>query len=486
MTICPLNSALARRRQQARTTQSKFAHVVVVAAALTASGVSQGCRSHSGIRQQYAQMRTNLVQGNYPAAVAQLEAAKDNAYKEEDRVMYWLNLGTLLHYAGDYRRSQGVFVKAEKTIQDLWTKSISEEASKFVVSESIQDYPAEDFEKVLVYFYTAMNQVRQNRLQDALVEARRADQFLQKIQIQYEKEKEKVGTLYKQDAFMLWLIGVFYEIEGSWSDATSAYDQAYRTYRTQYGKFGAAPPAFLAEDVMRVAAMAGRTDKVSEYRRFAKGQTVDRLRDGMGEVIFIHGSGEAPQKRQKFITARMSDGYVARIAIPQFEPRPWRIMQAEMTVANQTVRTELAEPIARIALDNYKHRLPAITARAIARATVKYVATKGTQKILEGDQKKKKEMTKKEREAQENRKTLGALAGLIGNVASFASEAADLRAWTTLPAMFGVGRVWLPAGEHQVKIRYLGKNGAPIGPAQTQTIKVVSGERKFVSVRTFL
>ena len=149
--------------------------ILVVALTLGAT-YGTGCRSHKGIVNQYQQkIRPKLVAGDYKTAAAQLQQAKkDKIYKEEDRVMYWLNLGAVQHYAADYKASQSNLEKAEQSMQDLWTKSISQEASKFLVSESIQDYPGEDFEKILLYFYTALNKVFEGNMQDALVEARRA------------------------------------------------------------------------------------------------------------------------------------------------------------------------------------------------------------------------------------------------------------------------------------------------------------------------
>lgn len=445
--------------------------LLVLALALISIGT--GCRSHEGFRKQYQKLRPQMLRGEWAQAAQAVQASKGDVYKEEDRVMYWLNLGTLQHYAGEYDASMNNLVEAEKAIQDLWTKSISSEASKFLVSESIQDYPGEDFEKVLVYFYTALNRVKQGKIGDALVEARRADEFLKKIQVQYEKEKEKVGTLYKQDAFMLWLVGLFYEIEGSYSDAFLAYQTAYKAYGEEYGKFGASAPSFLKEDLLRTAQLAGRTDKVDEYSaKFGtSGETLKAAAEGMAEIVLVHAAGEAPYKQQKFIQGRMPDGYIMRIAIPSFVPNKHRIHTAGMTVAGKAARTELMEPIARIALDNYKHRLPAITARAIARAIIKYTATKATKKAVEGDGKDK------------NRAIIGAILGIAGNVASAASEQADLRAWTMLPAEIGVTRMWVPAGSHTVDVQFYGPSG-PMGRTEQFSVDLKEGERRIISVRT--
>src|SRR5687767_2593265 len=96
------------------------------------------CRHHGDSTVQYSQMRTAMIQGDWKTAGVQLENAKEGVYKEDDRVMYWLNLGAVHHYAGDYVKSNEYLVKAEAAMQELWTTSISTEATKLIVSETIQ------------------------------------------------------------------------------------------------------------------------------------------------------------------------------------------------------------------------------------------------------------------------------------------------------------------------------------------------------------
>lgn len=438
----------------------------LVVVALVALHGASGCRHHGDFKKQYQEMRPNMARGNWPVAAKQLEAARDKIYKEDDRVMFWLNMGTVLHYAGDFTGSQGYFVKAESAMQDLWTKSITGEASKFAVSETLSAYPGEDFEKVLLYLYTSLNNVRQGKTSDALVEARRADEFLKKMLVHYDKEGE-VGTIYRQDAFVLWLVGLFYEVEGSWNDAYLAYRSAHEAYEKEYaGKFGAGVPSYLWEDLVRTAELAGLKEDAQRWRKKGSGSSLQALANNMAEVILIHGSGEAPYKQELIVQSVLPDGYVLRVALPQFVEVKYRIAGAELRGGGQMARTELAEPVARIALKNFEHRLPAIQARAIARATVKYAATKGAEAIAGKGS------------------TAGMLAKLVGNVAAAVSEAADLRAWTTLPGEIGVTRVWVPAGAHTLEVTYLGSSGGPLGKAQPVEVELKPGERRIVSMRT--
>jgi hypothetical protein len=444
-------------------------------AAAVALSTPLACR-HPDFRGQYHDMRANMINGDWKTASAQLESSKEKVYGKADRVMFWLNMGTVLHYANEFDKSQQNLVEAEKTMDELFTKSITEEASKLIISESIQDYPGEDFEKVLLYLYTSLNNIKLNKINDALVEARRADELLKKMQVHAEKEgKNAVGTIYKQDAFMLWLVGLFYEMEGksSMNDAFLAYKAAYKSYREDYaGHFGSGPPKFLGEDLVRTAKLMGFEQDAEQFKKEtgASGETAEKLQAG-GEVVLIHAMGEAPFKEEFFIDGKMPDGYVMRIALPKFVAIQGQVAYAEVKAGGVDARSELAEPISQIVLKNFEYRLPAIQARAIARAIVKYAATKTAQAGAD-----KADKTG----------VAGALVGLAGNVASAASEAADCRSWTTLPSSVGVARMWLPAGHHQLEITFHNGSGAVIGSPQSIAVDVAAGEHKIVSVRSLL
>ena len=117
--------------------RSNQAHLTSACILALTAVVYSGCRSHADMRTQYVDMRKSMLSGDWQTASKQLEASKDKVYKEDDRVMYWLNMGTLLHYAGNGPASQEVLVKAETAMQDLWTTSISAEATKVVVSARV-------------------------------------------------------------------------------------------------------------------------------------------------------------------------------------------------------------------------------------------------------------------------------------------------------------------------------------------------------------
>ena len=436
---------------------------------------STSCRSHAGFRKQYQQSRNDLLKGDWATAAKKYESAKEDLFTEADRVMYWLNLGTLQHYARQWGPSQANFVKAEAAIQDLFTTSVTSEATKYTVSETLAPYEGEDFEKILLYFFTALNNFEQGKVNDALVEARRADEFLRKIRVRYDSD-DKLSTIYKQDAFMLWLVGLFYEVEGSNNDAYLAYKRAFAVYQNEYRRlFRVKTPSYLVQDIIRTGRAAGLGQDVDDFIRNQRLNPPPMNFDprGQAELIVIHAGGEAPFKKERNILHKVDKDYTARIALPQFVQTKPVIARSRVEVSGQGVPTQMAEPVTTIAMRNFKHQLPGIQARAIARFMVKYLATKGTKAAVEGGKK-----------ASDEAKAAGALIGLIGNIASVASENADLRSWNLLPSYFRVARVWVAPGQHTVKVTYADRRNQPVGGPLMVNVNARAGERRIISLRT--
>ncbi|MEM7675927.1 MAG: hypothetical protein AAF449_07985 [Myxococcota bacterium] len=420
--------------------------------------------------------RKDLLAGNWQTVAAKEEAAKSSVYDKDDRVMYWLNLGTAQYNARQYEAAQKNFVKAEAAIKDLWTTSVSEEASKLLVSETLSEYAGEDFEKILLYYYTSLNRLEAGHLQDAIIEIRRADQFLNEIRARYDKDDE-LSTIYTKDAFVLWLIGLFHEIDRNYADAYLAYKEAYEVYQGNYaGLFSTPPPPFLAEDVVRTGRLSGgQSEDAYTFGQTtgATGDTAENI-NTMGEVIVVHAVGEAPHKVQHKFTTN-SKGSIVGVALPQFKITPAITTRSMISSGNLSVETAVAEPVEHIALANFKHQLPVLKARAAARAVAKFIAIKGAQKGSEAAAEQIAGGTVGQ--------ITGFLVGLLGSAAAVEADQADLRGWTMLPANFRVARIWVPTGPQQVTATFMNNAGQTVS-TKTFDVNLTAGERKILHIRT--
>ena len=272
-------------------------------------------------------------------------------------------------------------------------------------------------------------------------------------------------------------MGVLYEADGEDNDAFISYRKAEEIYRTDYRQnYGISPPVLLIENLLSSAKAMDFIEELKEIQ----GQYSDVTfmapaeKKEMAEIYLIHYNGLGPEKVEKRWVVPLPDGYLVKVAFPKFKKRYYQIVRGVITLKNLTsgvsyeYSTILMENIGSIAVKNLENRTGRIRVKAIARATTKYLATKAASK-----------MAKKEG---------GSLAGLLvqvaGNVASAATEQADIRHWRLLPAGIRVGKISIPPGEYDGRINFVNASGGVITSREIQHFTVEGEEKKFITYRT--
>ena len=162
-----------------------------------------------------------LEKGNYEEALGKLEKPSGKTNK----LLYHLEKGLILHYQGQYEASNVEFERAERLSDQLYTRSVSREIAALLSNDSIVAYRGEEFELALIHYYRAMNYARLGDRQAALVECRKANLKLENYAQQAEYELS-----YKNDAFLQYMTGLFFEAEGEWNDAYISYKDALKGY----------------------------------------------------------------------------------------------------------------------------------------------------------------------------------------------------------------------------------------------------------------
>jgi uncharacterized protein len=449
-----------------------FAKLVAVVSLLAGCGLN--------MEKNYQKMRPDMVSGNYEAADKYLDSVKENFYAKDNRLLYYMDKGMVLHLGKKYQQSNQFLEKAKTAAEELWTESISKNALAWVTTDNSVPYQGEDFEKVLIHFVAALNYVSVSDLGSARVEARQVSQKLELYAQKYaELDPDSAGKMaYVDDAFARWMSGKLRETDPEMTalnDAWIDYKKALTIYEKDYAaRYKTAVPLFLVQDALRALEGLGSSfkDELAQLKgRYPSVTAQSRAETkGMGEVILVHLSGEAPYKIDKFWDSKASNGDFVRIAYPEFVPKPYRIKGARLSAAAAKGETETAENITAIALQNLNDRMARIKAKAIARALVKYLASKGIGAAGEKAGGK-----------------AGAglqVAGALMQFGSAVAEESDKRSWITLPAVVNVGRIFLPPGEHTVNVEFLGAGGETVGNAQLKTT-VEAGKPSFVTYRTY-
>jgi hypothetical protein len=421
----------------------------------------------------YPRINQCLLSQDYDSAYKLVKESK-KAYAQRNAALYYLDEGIISHFAGRYGDSNQSFSKAESIMEELYTKSLSKEAASFLISDLTISYRGEDFERAMVNLFMALNYVGLGRWEDALVEARKVDSKLMVINSQHEEEKRNV---YKEDGFIRFLMGAFYEAEGEINDAFISYRKAEEIYRNDYlPNYGVHAPSFLIEDLLISANAMGFHDEVAEIQRqYPQVEPISFAdKTELAEVFFIHYNGPGPEKVEEHFLVPMPDGFVVKIAYPKFDKRSYRISHGEITLSNLEsdqpfqFPTVLMEDVASIAVTNLENRINRIKAKAIARATVKYLASKGAEKAAK----------------EQGGELLSLIVKASANIASLATEQADLRQWRLLPAEIRVGRAMIPPGQYSGTIEFIDSYGAFISSREIRPFSVDDTEKKFFIFRT--
>ena len=444
---------------------------LVLLAALT------GCTTYA---HNVGGLRTNLMRGDYEGARQSLSDAKGS-----DRLLFLLENGLIAHNQGQYVRSNTCFEEAERLAEERFTRSLSREVAALVTNDAVRPYRGEEFERAFIHYYRALNYWYLGLPEDALVECRKANLRL----AGYAAAAEYDAT-YKNDAFLHYMTGLFYEATGELNDAYISYQDAARAYQTYAEAFGLQPPASLEEDLHRVSQALGYTDG-AESKPVSLSPQAPHIPDGDGELILFSEIGFVPYKAQEEIDLPLFEDdirkgregevravskqvawryrtrhraqkvkYWLRVALPVYRETPPGARTIRLSASGQTGSAVPAEDLSAIARVTFQDKQPVILARTVARAFAKYLATEGAKKESK-------------------------ILGFFANLLAASTEVADTRGWVSLPHTIQIGRLRLPAGAHDITVEILDGRERIIEQKTFPAVQIRGGERTFLSFRTY-
>lgn len=424
------------------------------------------------------QMRVNNLaeENNYKQAVALLN---DNPrlYGKNNTLLYLLDKGYILHLAGDYAGSIQAFEEAKKKADELYTRSVSKEITTWLINDYMAPYRGEDFERVLVNIFEAIDYAMLGDIPGALVEARDVDLKLNLINKTYAQNAKNV---YREDAFARLLMGILYEAGNTGADLNDAfisYKKAADIYESDYAlNYQLSTPRLLKENILSTAYFMGR-EEFAKYRDKYKDIEFADLKEKnkKAEVYLIQYNGLASVKLEGFLPIPFPNGYVVQFAFPEYDPRFYRIKGSDFTAEGKKGRiikseTELGEDIVSIAVKNLENRKTRVIAKAVASSALKYVIEQKQGEVIDkkyGD-------------------TAGAAYRILCDIFNLTSSRADLRSWQTLPAQIRVARLLLEPGEYDFRVKNLDQDSKVVDEIDLGRVTVGSGEKKFFIIRSVM
>lgn len=395
--------------------------------------------------------------------------------------LHFLNHGYVAFMLKDWSRSNEYFSKADQIIEDL-QKNYAIDAAALLTNPMIKPYKPEDFEVVMLNYYTALNYINLGQFDDAMVECKRINNKLNKLNDKYGNKKDR----YQHDAFANILMGLIYDADHNYNDAFIAYRNAYEIYENEYSKyFNEKAPEQLRKDLVRTAYMTGFYEEQEEYEK-QFGFKYDPSSEPQSNLVFIWLNGFGPVKDEwgidfviipgaggvvnfrnaelgldfpfvmvdPYSRSSITDMGILRIAFPKYVERKPYYNAAAIIENDKQFPLEMAENVNDIAFktlhDRMLRELGVSLLRLASKKAVEYVAKK-------------------------NNPYLGLAVGIV----NAATEKADTRNWQTLPYSFSYARVPLMRGTNNFKL----KSSTSQGDSQTYdfTINAEKGKTYFQS-----
>ncbi|MEE8118870.1 MAG: hypothetical protein V3T39_04845 [Gammaproteobacteria bacterium] len=388
---------------------------------LTLAGLSilAGCVVYTDVLQG---VEYSLARQDPKGALVQLESV---ATGSRNKLLYYMERGMLARMNGDFTESAASFDSAKVLMEQLEPISVSGSAGRIILSEVSGRYRADDFERLQVHAFQAVNYLELDRSDDARVEALQIDLLLRRVG---RDGLAKHGG----DAFARYLSGVIFEGRGELSDALIAYRKALEVYDNNKN-YGVSIPMDLKRRLIYLADTLGAEEEAGQFRnRF--GINDPGIDPSHGEIILILSSGLAPKRLEySSLTQDPESGKLYRISLPKLQVRPSHGGGAVLSSGGKRAQGFAVDSIRSASQRTLQAELPGLIAKAIARNVIKNAVAN---------------QAGKESETLE----------LAINIAGALFENADTRSWRTLPDTIYITRLSLPAGVHDVTINIRERN----------------------------
>lgn len=469
-----------------------------------------GCADKSRLRLE--KIADSAQRDDYAKAAADVRKNKD-LYGSASRLLYHMDLGILFHYAGKYDSSIVELSRAVSVHDDLFAKSVSNEALSLVANDNVRPYRGKPHEIVLLHQFLAFNYLALGKYDDALVESRQ-------VQLYMDELKRKAGKdvkAFADDGMFRYLSALNYQAAGQRDDAAISMYHAVKAYRA-----GPIPlPQVVARDALATLKANDRENDIQELK-LAPAVTPDQgaaavsqiagmpaasdpsgseiivigeagrspaldqnvfwgtyARDGMLVIHYRDANGKqvtqvlpAPGLPQSEINkagkgrkTRSGTTFHIKFAMPAIKDMPSRtrfftVAGASAAVPVKTETLTSLEPL----MDSYlKENQTAMLIRTVIRVVTRTIAAQETKSAVSGDN-----------------PLINLLLNIGTDVLADQFEQADTRTWFLLPRTVQIARLPVKPGVHSITVQAHDGNGNPLGTTAFDNIAVKPGEKKFV------
>lgn len=479
--------------------RNKYIKVLLLSAAVT---TLSSCAGRSVLRQQ--KLAESVAKGDFLSAI---EAIRDNEnlYGRNNQFLYHMDIGVLFHYAGMYDSSNTYLMKAADVYDELFVRSVTNEAASILVNDNMRPYRSKPYELVHLHAFAALNFLAQGRSEDALVEVRR-------MQIHFNEwdRKDRRGTKYTNDGMFHLLASMIYQEEREIDNAMISLFKAVRAYQE-----GPVPlPEVVRDYAYHMLVSSGRASDTALLKISApkKGSPWDFESQG-SEIVVVSYAGRGPSLRETvwagtyikdgLLVLRHTDAdgktslismnapglpaseyqkaaegketrsgttFHIKVALPALDTKPTRTNHFTVGVNDEskTARSVEVNNIDLLAKDHLEENWGTTLGRTVIRVVLRTISSQRAKERMRTDN-----------------PLLNLVLNLGTDVATSQMERADVRSCFLLPGAIHITRIPVEPGTHDVEISAHDRNGNVISTEVLDNIQVRRGEKRFVFKHSF-
>ncbi|MFM8253044.1 MAG: hypothetical protein ACKOBW_15735 [Planctomycetota bacterium] len=430
----------------------RSAPLLLVVIALLPFGIaSGGCRVY-GERMQ--QVRQHYYHSDLAAADRLLLETREQ--QPADAPLIDLERALVLLTQGRARDAEQLLRGARDEFDERQASDPVATTKSWLTDDTQRTYRGDDYELVLIRAFLALSNLLHDGGDAEAYSLQVSAEQQRIIEAAIEADGKNPKAAYQQVAIGPFLRGMLREqTHLHYDDAARSYQQVVHwqpdflagktdLQRAQFGTHSAP-----AHGVLYVFALVGR----GPLKQEAVEQPTSAALLVADRIVSAIGSQTLPPT-------------IAPIKVPRMVAGSQTIPALAVEVAGQPPqRTETITDINRMAVLQAQAIHDQTVGRAVARRVLKKSLLYGAKEV-----------------ADVSKNSFVSLGIDLAGVAYEATEHADTRCWSLLPASIQVARIELPVGRHQVTLRALRNSGRSPAALQTQTVEILDARNRYVLV----
>ncbi len=476
-----------------------FRIAIMLAVTAVALAVVTGCTTKSALRRE--KLSSLSEKQKYYEAVTRIRNDGKKFYGEKNRFLFFFDQALLFHYAGDYDSSARFIGESQQVLEDLFARSVTNEALSLMTNDKARPYRSRRFERMLLYQIAASNYLARRESDDALVEFRKANLVLQDFQSKDGQKKK-----YNDNGMLHFFEAMAYANEDKRSDADIALYHSVKAFR----QGPLTLPGLVATEAYATLSYAGRTQDIEQLKipePSSGAGNAPPLYGGQSEIVVVGYAGKGPVLDETVLWATyVVDGFLFghyhnaegdrvdfKFPAPPLPDVKKKNGEGKKTKSGTTFHIKFAIPspvvrssqtrsfVARIGEKEVRSQVVCnndvllqthiedTRRRTIARTAIRVLLrTIAAQK------------------AKAKMRTGSALANLAVNLGTDALssqlERADTRMSIFLPKTVQVARIPVEPGTHRIEAAALAGNNSVLHTKAWDNVEVRPGEKRFVFV----